>query len=137
MAIKKREINAPKSEVPNKRSKTNQSKAPVQDSKTNQSKDPLQGNRHQLRKITIEHCTSWQSYGRDARKQVSVLAKEFNTKAERDMNSKTPRNGAYEVTVTREDGKSKQIWSGVNAKDKGKKFPSSDELVARTKKFLN
>ena len=55
--------------------------------------------------------------------------------AMQEMNPEKPRRGAFNITITLEDGSSVEVWDG---KSKGpprkEKFPDKDEILDKIKK---
>ena len=63
----------------------------------------------------------------NAKDKSSLITQTFNDVAQAELNPQgEPRIGAFEITVVRDDGKSKVIWSGLDKKTKEEKFPNKE-----------
>ncbi len=93
-------------------------------------------------KVAIEHCKTWQVFKRKALENINVIkasafADEGKLETELNPDGKS-RKGAFEITVTLDDGRVVSVWSGLNRGPPRKdKFPEAEDLLDAIKKQIN
>jgi len=91
-------------------------------------------------KVEVEHCKSWQVFGRRARESIAMLSDTADLCAEdleTVINEEKPRRGAFEITVHFDDNTQAKVWSGIEKGPPRKlKFPDADELITSVRNSM-